>query len=216
MAAISKFLFEHEFGSVATDSGTPAPRPDTRRFTSTEMEAAKSAAFETGVSAGREAASKEISQRIEDILKVVVAALNQLMKDSAEHHAQRVRDSLGAVGEIMRKLMPAMAKRDALGEIEALVGDCLSRLHDEPRLVIRVNDGLLDPLKQRLEPLAAAAGFSGRLILLAEGALKETDARIEWADGGADRDFAVVWQDIDNAIQRYVKDGPGEPAAASV
>lgn len=215
MAAISKFLFEHEFGGAEPTVGAP-PRPDTKRYTAAEVEAAKAAAFESGVATGRSAAEREIGQRVGEVLNVIAERLGKLMEESARLHAQRMRDSIATIGEVARKLMPALAKREALSEIQTLVGECLSRLHDEPRLVVRVNDGILDALKQRIEPLAASAGFAGRLILLAENSLRETDARIEWADGGADRDVAAVWQDIESVIQRYVKEGPGASDAAPV
>jgi flagellar assembly protein FliH len=131
---------------------------------------------------------------------------------AAQHDAQ-TREAVAAATEIARRLLPSLAKREAIAEVEALVRECLTRLHDEPRLVVRVADELLDPVRQHMDQLTAAAGYTGRVILFADPAIKSGDARVEWADGGAERDSAAIWRDIDSAIQRFVEGG-GMPAAS--
>ena len=68
--------------------------------------------------------------------------------------------------------------------------------------------------RSSLVQVTAAAGYTGRIILFADPALKAGDARVEWADGGAERDSAAIWRDIDSAIQRFVEGGAGAPAAS--
>ena len=75
---------------------------------------------------------------------------------------------------------------------------------DEPRIVVRVNDSLLDTLRERLDGIAAGAGFAGRLVLLADPALSPGDARIEGADGGVERTPGAVQAEISAAVDRYL------------
>ena len=64
MAALSKFLFDTDFDAGGDPlSARPTVRPDTRRFTATEVEAAKAAAHAEGLAAGRAAAEQEIGRR---------------------------------------------------------------------------------------------------------------------------------------------------------
>ena len=132
---------------------------------------------------------------------------------AASRHEAETREAVKAAAEIVRRLLPALGKREAVNEVETLISDCLSRLHDEPRLVVRVSDDLMDPIRQRIDALAGASGFAGRTILLADAALKSGDARVEWADGGVDRDVGAIWREIEGAIQRFVEDGAGAPAS---
>ncbi len=214
MAAISKFLFDTDFDAGGDPlSARPALRTDTRRFTSTEVEAAKSAAHAEGVAAGRALAEQEIGRRIADVLAVVGARLDEVMGEARANHGTRAREAVTTAAEIVRRLLPALGKREAMTEVEALITDCLARVHDEPRLVVRVSDELLDEVRQRIDQLTGAAGFAGRVILLADNTLKTGDARVEWADGGADRDTAALWREIEGAIQRFVEDGSGAPDA---
>jgi flagellar assembly protein FliH len=214
MAAISKFLFDTDFDAGGDPlAARPAPRADTRRYTATEVEAAKSAAHAEGIAAGRALADQEISRKIAEVLGVVSAHLGEVMVEARAHHEAQTREAVTAAVEIVRRLLPALGKREAMAEIEALITDCLARLHDEPRLVVRVADELLDEVRQRIDQLSGAAGFAGRVILLADNTLKPGDARVEWADGGADRDTGALWREIEGVIQRFAEDGSGAPGA---
>jgi flagellar assembly protein FliH len=213
MVAISKFLFDTDFSST-DEAARLAPRPDTRRFSAIEMDAAKAEAHAEGVAAGRAEAEQQIARRVADACVAVGARLGELMSVLARQHEAQTRESVAAATEIARRLLPSLGKREAIGEIEALIRDCLSRLHEEPRLVVRVADELLDPIRQNVDQLTAAAGYTGRVILFADPAIKSGDARVEWADGGAERDSAAIWREIDSAIQRFVEGGAAAPAAS--
>jgi flagellar assembly protein FliH len=214
MVAISKFLFDTDF-SATDEAARLAPRPDARRFSAVEMDAAKAAAHAEGVAAGRAEAEQKIARRVADACAAIGVRLGELISVCAQQHETQTREAVAAATEIVRRLLPSLCKREAVGEIEALIRDCLSRLHDEPRLVVRVADELLDPIRQHVDQLTAAAGYTGRVILFADPAIKPGDARVEWADGGAERDSAAIWREIDSAIQRFVEGGAGAPAAAS-
>ena len=53
-----------------------------------------------------------------------------------------------------------------------------------------------------IESVAGATGFSGRVAVVADPALGQDDARVEWSDGGVERNTAQIWQEIEAAIQR--------------
>ena len=82
--------------------------------------------------------------------------------------------------------------------------DCLHRVLDEPRIVFRVADDLLDNLSGRIDAMARQAGFHGKVVLLADSGLGASDCRIEWADGGAERDMTRFWAEIDETAKRAV------------
>jgi flagellar assembly protein FliH len=103
---------------------------------------------------------------------------------------------------VLRKAVPALSRKAPLLEIEAMVADCLREAFDEPRIVLRVADVLFEALQKRLGALTASTGFAGRIVLLADEMLGPGDARVEWADGGAERDTGRLMRDIDGALAR--------------
>ena len=48
------------------------------------------------------------------------------------------------------------------------------------------------------------SGFEGRLVVLGEPGIALGDCRIEWADGGVNRDTAAAEAAIGEAVARYV------------
>ena len=207
MTAVSKFLFDNDFDAEGAAPARARKEPP-RKITQAELDAEKAASFEAGIAAGRAEAAKETERRAAEALETMRERLAQAAAEEARRHETRHRESVAAAVEIVRRMLPALARREALAEVESLIAECLARLHDEPRLVVRVADELLDPLRERINRLAAASGYDGRIVLLADPALSGTDARIEWADGGADRDAGAVWQEIEAAVARFIKGSP--------
>jgi flagellar assembly protein FliH len=130
-----------------------------------------------------------------------VAELNKAHATAVERQGH---EAIETALTIVRKLFPRLAKAHGMAEIEAVVGESLSRLRDEPRVVVRVADSLLDAVNERVKELAAKAGFEGRIVLIAQDDLQAGDIRVEWADGGAERDSGVLWHQIDDIIERVM------------
>ncbi len=96
------------------------------------------------------------------------------------------------------------------GEITGLVAECFSHLVATPHLVVRINDQLYDAAHQRIEQLAKASGFQGRLVILAEPEIATGDCRIEWADGGVVLERAATETKIDELVGRYIASRKGD------
>jgi flagellar assembly protein FliH len=62
-------------------------------------------------------------------------------------------------------------------------------------------------LSEKIDTIATRRGFAGKVVLLAETSVAPGDCRIEWADGGVERDSARLWRDIDLAVARLLGDG---------
>jgi flagellar assembly protein FliH len=54
---------------------------------------------------------------------------------------------------------------------------------------------------------AYAAGFDGKLVLLGDDEMALTDCRVDWPDGGTERNLDRLWRDIDDAIARTLARG---------
>ena len=102
------------------------------------------------------------------------------------------------------KLAPALIAREPFAEISALATECFQHLVKTPHVVVRVGPAIYEIAKEKLEAIAQARGFEGRLVVMAEDGLAAGDCRIEWADGGVARDEAATLAVIDDAVARYV------------
>ena len=200
MAQAKKFLFDTAFAAKAEREQKPKPQ-----FTEDDLAAARGEGQQAGFQMGREAAQREVERRVADALEAVAAGLAGIdaaqARAAAELRAEAARLALAIAG----KLAPELVARQPLAEIEAVIVDCLAQLPTEPRVVVRVAEGLVEALTGRIEALTRRAGFSGAVVLLGEPAMASGDARVEWADGGAERDLARTYAAIEEAVNRYCR-----------
>ncbi len=217
MPAISKFLFEEEF--VRTEDGqTAAPlvRRKPKSYSEAEVELLKKNAFEEGKLAGYEHGKAEALADAATLTASALANIDASLPAALEavHRAREeaIASAVSAMGAIARKMLPALAEARAIEEIEALARDCLARLSEEPRIVVKTAPDMADTIRPRLEALGVQYGFAGRLVVMPDPALPVTDTRIEWADGGAERNVADTWKEIEDAIERFLAMKPGAGA----
>jgi flagellar assembly protein FliH len=211
MAQTTKFLFDTAFTTKAEREQKPKPR-----FGEDDLAAARGEGQQVGFQMGRESALREVERRAADGLEAVAAGLAGLdaaqARAVAELRAEAARLALAIAG----RLAPALIARQPLSEIEAVIAECLTQLPTEPRVVVRVAEGLVETLSGRIDELARRIGFSGAVVLLGEPAMAPGDARVEWADGGAERDLARTLAAIEEVVARYCRTEAEQPRAESV
>ena len=69
---------------------------------------------------------------------------------------------------------------------------------------MRVNDSLYAAAREKLDDIARAHGFEGKLVVLGEPSVGVGDCRIEWADGGVNREARAAEGAIGEAVTRYI------------
>jgi flagellar assembly protein FliH len=70
------------------------------------------------------------------------------------------------------------------------------------RITVRVHPTLVEAVRQQCGRAAEAASFEGKLIVTADAKIAPGDCRVEWGDGGAERDQTRLWAEIDAVVER--------------
>jgi flagellar assembly protein FliH len=211
MSNATKFLFGTSFDPAKADPDVPPPPT----FSEAELAAAREAGFQEGHAAGHAAMAQSVEQAAATALAAISSQLAAMNGNFAEIRDTAIASGVEVVAAAVRKLTPALAKRNGLVEIENLVRDSLHSLYDEPRVVIRAHDSVIEALQERIDGLAAAAGFTGKIVLFGDDQLSDTDCRVEWADGGAERNLEELWRRIDAAIERVTDGISAAPQSAT-
>lgn len=197
MAQTVKFTFASLLEPAESEAPPAAP-------SEAEIAARCAVAFAEGREAGRREAEASREQALAHSLSHMAAELQTLFDQIGDLRARTERDAARIAVAVARKLSQALIAREPLAEIEALIAECLRSQQQEPRLVVRVAASLLDPLRARLDALAAQSGFAGRVILIDDPTLALGDCRIEWPDGGAERRLAEIDAAVSTALDRYL------------
>lgn len=232
MAVVRKFLFDNDFGaapaspaSAATPAGAKAvdktspgksparteparaPEPVAPMFSEAEMQGAcdmaRKQGEEAGLARGRAEAVAAFDKQIATALQGIAQQIAGIGKATAAE-AEAAGRSVDLALAIVRKLFPALAERNGIAEVESILAQCLASLKQEPRLVVYASPAQLDALQARIGDLAAASGFEGRIVLIADEKMAESDCRVEWADGGVERDSAQILRAIETTLTSYL------------
>ncbi len=188
----------------AAEAPEPEPEPAEPAITEADLEQARREGYESGLSDGREAAERELTESRETRMLAVLhhagGLLETLLASEDRRLAAAEADAAAIAESVARKILPAYAEREGLNEITALAQKAIADRLEEQRIAIRTNDLLLDRLRERVEPMARDHGFEGRLIFLADNALGPEDCLIEWADGGIERRAETQWSEVGSAV----------------
>ena len=199
MAAPAKFMFDVDFSAPDRREKSATPAEIAERIAEAEARA-----WRAGYDAGQREAKAESDRRVALALEEIAIAIKAIASRMNGIENRMETEAVDVAVAVARKLCAELIAREPLGEITALVSDCFSHLVSTPHLVVRINDGLYEAARTRIEHLAAQAGFEGRLVILAEPTIASGDCRIEWADGGVVLDRAAIEAKISELVGRYL------------
>lgn len=227
MAAIRKFLFDTDFAQPKrpappaneakeppADSAGPAPEEAPPPvFSEEDLAMARHEGFAAGKQEGIREAAATVERQIAETLERIGDGLPELFIAQRQAADDLQHDGMEVIRALARKALPSLAEGNALGEIEHLAGVVLDRLRIEPRVVFRVNDGLADMVRERLAAVAGARGYAGTVDVQGDAGITPGDCRIEWSQGGAERQAAAILDEMDRIIARNTGGSYGGGAA---
>jgi flagellar assembly protein FliH len=205
MNTSTRFLFDTEFSdsSAPVDAGKAAAEI-TAVYSEKDIEALKLQAYEEGLQLGKTEAMETVESTLASSLETVAIQLQQLSENhNAELHIIK-QDAASLALAIAGKLAPALIEQSPFNEMEAIIKDCLSELPEEPRIVVRAPEQACEFLKPQVDTLSAQTGFQGNIILLPEESMKASECRVEWADGGVERNIQDTETKLSAIINEFV------------
>ena len=197
MKATAKYLFDEDFagGEKPTISLVEAER---RRAD------AEGVAYRNGFAAGQAQAQGETAQHAANALALIADGLSRIDRALAGIEARLETEAVEVAVAVANKLAPELIAREPFAEIEALAIDCFRQLVKTPHVAVRIGPDIFATAKEKLEEIARARGFEGRLMVEADSTLAAGDCRIEWSEGGVTRDSAATLSSISDVVARYI------------
>jgi flagellar assembly protein FliH len=211
MTKPTKFTFSNVFDirDSVGKRGIAAAKARPRNYD----EDALAAALAQGRAEGAQEAYAEIEARIATAFESVAGQASMLLERQAQM-TDRMKHEAAILGHAIAKhLAPALIGATPLAEFEALVEQCFAEMHDEPRVVVKVSPALVEPMKDKVAELAERLNPAGEVVVAGDPSLTDLDCRVEWSDGGIERDYARLESLISEAVQRYVSQPAGDALA---
>jgi len=197
MKTTAKFLFAEDFATGEKPTITMAEHDRRRKD-------AEALAYRNGFAAAQAQANAEANQHVAAALAKIAEIMERLGRGLDGVETRLETEAVAVAVAVARKLAPELIAAQPFTEIEALVTECFRQLVLTPHIAVRVPEPIFGAAKEKLEDLARSRAFEGRLSVVADATLAPGDCRIEWADGGINRDRAAVEAAINEVVARYV------------
>jgi flagellar assembly protein FliH len=196
----AKFLFDQDF--AAASKAKPSIPLEQHEA---QLHEADTTGYMRGFAAAKHEIIAEAEQRSAALLERIVATLDGIGRGLSGVEARLETEAVEVAVAVAKKLAAALVEREPLAEISALATDCFRHLVSAPHVVVRVSEAEHASVGARIEEIVRARGLASHLVVLAEPDIRTGDCRIEWADGGLNRDRGATEAAIDEAVARYVK-----------
>lgn len=173
-------------------------------YTESQMALARQQSIDSGREAGLAEARQRQEEHIAATLDKILVAAMQLADKEEERDIQRMSDAVTLTMRITHKLLPQFAQKNALAEIESVILQSLESRKDEPRIAVAVHSTHMEAIKARIDGISREKSYSGKMIIVADDTLAETDCRVEWADGGTERLYARLFAQIETEFTKSI------------
>jgi len=204
MGAKTKYTFDVEFRPEGDLISNQARARTRKGYSQDEIDALCARAREAGIKAGQVRAAEAIAQGLNEAAAAIREALASTHDIVEAVRAEAAELALAAA----RKLAGAALAACPAPEVEAVLRDAMHQAIGEPRLVLHVAPKVAEEISPRLPEIAHETGFDGRVVLHPQAGLKQSDCRIEWRGGGAERIEDSLAQALSALIARHFSHSP--------
>ena len=201
MASLRPFLFnDRDFDQQAAAAAMPPKqRP---QFSQEEMDVACAAATQRGFEDGLANATQSEEAKIVRLLQAISGQAQILVSADATRQVEAQQMAIDVAAVLIQKLLPDLVNEPMLESMGRLIRQVMVERFDEPRLIIRVYDSVLDVISTRLEGYAQQSGFRGQYALMADHNLAPSDCRVEWSSGGVERSAVRLWETVQVSLEQ--------------
>ncbi|MCK5042162.1 MAG: hypothetical protein KAR62_07700, partial [Sphingomonadales bacterium] len=154
---ITKFEIETTFST-----GKEGYDPERESY-ERKIEIVRKNAHAAGFKEGHAQALGEIEAKTQETLGKVHVALDQLFGRRKEVEDTLEVQSIQLAHLTAKKLVASLIKEHPTQEIENLIQECLMSGYNEPKIVIRSSQELLQSITKKIEEMVQTTGFQGEL-----------------------------------------------------
>ena len=219
------FASEEDMPAVLSVDDLDIPEEkDEPTFSAEELESARAQALSegrmNGLAEGRDAAWKEAMASIEkqnsDTLTTIAASLNKAMTTLEKSAENAFSTAVEIAVAVCKKAVPSLCETNALEEVRLLLEKNLHFLKDEPKISLRLNPSLADPIKPVVTDLVKKEAYAGRIAVVRDENVPVGDCRVEWKNGGLEKNLQEVLNHTEELINLYTHTSPADKPPAAL
>ena len=123
-----------------------------------------------------------------------------LLAEAEEYRRVAEQDSLHTALAAVRKLLPGLEKQTAEAEINAFLSANFANFRSQSALVFSFNPEAVSAAAEIIARLANKNDFEGKISIHKDSALGISDCRVEWGEGGVERNTHKTLEKIEDLL----------------
>lgn len=196
----AKFTFENVFDQAHTLHGD---RSSLKQITEEHVGKARQEGYNEGFKAGSNDEELNLKRDINTQLEHLTTSLEEVLGHLAQVEKTTQDQAQTLAMMIARKLVLNLNKIYPTSGLEALIEDSLKQLSAAPHIVIRLSEAQIEPLSEKIKEISAQLGCGDKVMIVPDPEIANSNCRIEWADGGIERDAAEIEAQLEEIFSRY-------------
>lgn len=184
----------------AKDAPPPPPPEPEKLFTQADLDAAREEGVVEGHTTALEEAETSRAHYVADALNLLSKGLEDLQNKQDQANEELAKISMRLTYAVLRKILPRCADDFATEEIDGMIKSVLGRIMDKPQVVVRVHQMIVDNVREKITPVFENTALKDKFTVCADYELQPGDCRIEWTNGGIERNTGRIWREIDKAV----------------
>ena len=179
-----------------------AEKPKEPSYSQSELDAAVKSAEEQGYEKGFSSATTELQKAAATALEEINNRLVALLSGEVENRREAEASALKFAVELVRKLLPNLEVEVAKQEVEAFLSDNFSKFRGEKNLSFSFHPDMAAEIAPQLSRLAEKNDFEGKISVHKDINLNLSDCRVEWRNGGVERNTEEVLEKVENILNQ--------------
>lgn len=195
--------YEEEIKIIDPMFEEPAPPPE-NMFTQDELDEAVKTAHAIGHAAGHEKAMASVENKLAASLDIIVPQIAGMIEIHEKQYKNMLQEAVKIAVTAAKKAIPVISAKHGTEEIEAVVKECMSHISTEPKVMVKTATESVETLKASIEKIVELSAFEGKIAIVSDENMAIGDCAIEWSNGGLEKNFEKLWENIEGIIAKNV------------
>lgn len=178
----------------------PEPEP-VKTYTEEELAEQIRIAEQNGYEKGFKSSQCSMDAASANVLNEINSRLLQLVTDEQKQNSEMEKQSLDLVLSIVRKLVPSLLSDEAKNIVNKFIADNFNNFKNESKLSFYIHPDIISCVQENIAKLANRHDFEGKIALHKDNSLGISDCRIEWENGGVERNAGHLADKIEAMLE---------------
>lgn len=166
--------------------------PEVKTYSEEEMSEKIKAAEQDAYERGFKTAQESIDSTVASLLENINNKLMTMVADSSNLTCELQQQSFELAQAVMTKLVPTLTEENAVEIVKGFISENFNNFKKEAKLSFYIHPDIISYVQETIAKLANSYDFEGKIALHKDPTLKTADCRIEWENGGIERNTAEL------------------------